>query len=364
MKNCKRFLSDRYVEGICPNCGAPGARGDQCDTCGSLVETLELKEPECKICGSTPIVKKTTHWYLDLPRFEDKLVKWLDNKKYWKENVLNFIMGWIEQGLKSRDITRDLDWGVPVPLEEAQGKVLYVWFDAPIGYIASTIEWAQEMGEPEKWKDYWQNPDTKIIHFLGKDNIPFHTIIWPSMLMEQDDPYNLPYDVPANEYLNIRGEKISTSRNLAIWVTDYLKYFDGEYLRYVLSANAPETKDSNFIWQDFQNKVNNELANVFGNLANRIFSFAQNNLQGKIKRVDNFERDSSEILQDIDHLVEEIKESYENYRVRRATKLCLGIARLGNKYFDEQKPWKSVKNDKEKTKKLCMFVWKFCVLSP
>lgn len=352
-QSCSRFLSDRYVEGICPNCGAPGARGDQCDNCGSLVETLELSEPECKICGSTPIVKKTVHWYLDLPKFEDKIAKWLDDKKDWKENVLNFIRGWLKQGLKSRDITRDLDWGVPVPLnlKEAKGKVLYVWFDAPIGYISSTIEWAEEKGEPEKWKEYWQNPDAKIIHFLGKDNIPFHTIIWPSMLMEQDEPYNLPYDVPANEYLNIKGEKISTSRNLAVWVTDYLKYFPGEYMRYVLSVNAPETKDSNFTWQDFQNKINNELANVFGNLANRIFSFAFDNFQGKIKRPNDFNNESEEILKEVYSLTQAIKTSYENYRVRKATRLCMDIARLGNKYFDEQKPWKSVKKDKEKTQK-------------
>jgi len=356
-EDCGRFLSDRYVEGICPNCGAAGARGDQCDTCGTLVETLELEEPVCKICGSTPIVKKTTHWYLDLPKFENKLKNWLENKNYWKENVLNFIMGWIKQGLRERDITRDLDWGVPVPLEEAKDKVLYVWFDAPIGYISSTKEWAKKIGQPEKWKEYWQNPHTKIIHFLGKDNIPFHTIIWPSMLMEQDETYNLPYDVPANEYLNIKGEKISTSRNLAIWVSDYLEYFEGEFLRYVLSANAPETKDSNFTWQDFQNKVNNDLANVYGNLANRVFSFAKSNFKGLIKQPKNFNRKSEDVLKQVFEIVGKIRDSYQDYRVRKATKFCIDIARLGNKYFDETKPWKTIKNDSaltEKTIYICL----------
>jgi len=347
--SCDRFLSDRYVEGICPNCNAPGARGDQCDACGSLVETLELTEPKCKLCGSKPIVKKTTHWYLDLPKFEYKLMNWLDEKQYWKENVLNFIMGWIKQGLKARDITRDLDWGIPVPLEEAKNKVLYVWFDAPIGYISSTIEWAEKMGDPEKWKKYWQNPDCKIIHFLGKDNIPFHTIIWPSMLMEQKEEYNLPYDVPANEYLNIRGEKISTSKNLAVWVSDFLKYFDGELLRYVLAAEAPETKDSNFTWKGFQKKVNNDLANVYGNLANRVFSFAENNFDGIINQPDDFSYESDKVLTEVKQLAQNIWKSYKKYRVRKATRLCIDMARIGNKYFDENKPWKTIKDNIHKS---------------
>ncbi|MEA2103901.1 MAG: methionine--tRNA ligase [Candidatus Cloacimonadota bacterium] len=342
----KRFLSDRYVEGICPNCGAEGARGDQCDSCGKLIETIKLGNPVCKICGNTPIIKETTHWYLNLPKFENKLKKWLDTKKYWKENVRNFILGWIKSGLKERAITRDINWGVPVPLEDAKGKVLYVWFDAPIGYISSTIEWAEKIGKPEKWKEYWLDPQTKMIHFLGKDNIPFHTIIWPSMLMEQEKEFILPYDVPANEYLNIQGEKISTSRNLAVWVGDYLKYFDGELLRYVLAAIAPENKDSDFTWSNFQIKVNSELANILGNLANRVFTFSKRYFGGVIQKPNEFSELSQTTLIGANEIVTEIDEAYSNYQVRKAAKLCLDIARLGNKYFDETKPWEKIKKDK------------------
>ncbi|MCK4957491.1 MAG: methionine--tRNA ligase, partial [Candidatus Cloacimonetes bacterium] len=279
-----RFLADRYVEGECPHCGADGARGDQCDACGKLIDAVELKNPISKISGSTPILKSTTHWYLELQKFEDELKEWLESKKYWKENVHNFISNFLENGLIERAITRDIDWGVPVPLENAEGKVLYVWFDAPIGYISSTKEWAEKIGEPEKWKDYWLDKKTKLIHFIGKDNIIFHTIFFPSFLMEQPEDYILPYDVPANEFLNLEGQKMSTSRNWTVWVNDFLADFDGEYLRYYLAANAPENKDSDFYWKDFQTQTNNDLANVLGNLANRVFAFSNKSFEGKINQ--------------------------------------------------------------------------------
>ncbi len=343
----KRFLADRYIEGTCPYCGAEGARGDQCDSCGKLIDATKLIDPKCKICGNTPVIKETTNWYLELPKFEEPLRKWLETKTYWKENVLNFILSWLNEGLIERSITRDLDWGIPVPLENAEGKVLYVWFDAPIGYISSTVEWAKNLGTPDRWKDYWLNQDTKLIHFIGKDNIPFHTIIFPSVLMEQEENFVLPYDVPANEYLNIKGQKSSTSKNYAIWVKDVVKYFNPEFLRYYLAAIAPENKDSDFTWEDFQAKVNNELANILGNLANRVFTFVNKYFDGKIEKPEHLTTLSQETLQDAHKLVSEIKECYENYRVRKAVKLIMDIARSGNKYFDETSPWKAVKENKE-----------------
>lgn len=343
----KRFLADRYVEGICPHCGAEGARGDQCDACGKLIDTVNLIEPKSKISGETPVIKETTHWYLDLPKFETELREWLRSKTYWKDNVRNFILSWLNEGLIERAITRDIDWGVPVPLENAKGKVLYVWFEATIGYISSTKEWAIKQGNPELWKDYWLDPETKLIHFLGKDNIPFHTIIWPAVLSKQKDKYVLPYDVPANEFLNLEGKKISTSRNWVIWVKDFLKYFPGELLRYVLAVNAPETKDSDFSWKDFQSRINSELNNILGNLANRTFVFSKKYFYGVISKPENLMDISLKTLREANALVSEIDNSYDNYQVRKSAKLLMDIARIGNKYFDETKPWMTIKSNQE-----------------
>jgi len=336
----KRYLPDRYVEGECPHCGASGARGDQCDACGKLIDALQLKNPKCMLCGSTPVVKETVHWFLDLPAFADDLKKWLENKPNWKDNVTKFILSWIEEGLIDRSITRDIDWGVPVPLPDAENKVLYVWFDAPIGYISSTIEWAKLQGQPDKWKDYWLSKDTHLVHFIGKDNIPFHAIIWPAILMEQKAGYCLPHDIPANEYLTLEGEKISTSRNYAIWVEDFVKDFDGELLRYILAANAPENRDADFSWQDFQNQVNNSLANVLGNLANRVFTFAKKHFDGVLHKGDcAFVHKAYPVCGDI-------HDDYQTFRVRKAVKSILDVAREGNRYFDEEKPWVTVKENK------------------
>lgn len=344
----KRFLSDRYVEGICPFCNAEGARGDQCDNCGKLIDVMDLIEPKSKLSGEIPIIKETTHWYLDLPEFEEELRSWLNTKTYWKDNVKNFVLGWLNEGLQERGITRDLNWGVPIPLENTEGKVLYVWFDAPIGYLSSTKEWAEGIGEPDRWKDYWLDKNTKMIHFLGKDNIPFHTIIWPAMLSKQKEEFILPYDVPANEYLNLEGQKMSTSRNWTVWVEDYLKYFEGEYLRYVIAANAPETKDSDFSWEDFKMRINSELNNVLGNLANRTCVFANKYFDGIIKRPQEFSELSKNTLLEVHKLADKIGESYSKYQVRKATKQFMNIARTGNKYFDETQPWKEIKTDKDK----------------
>ena len=341
----KRYLPDRYVEGICPKCGATGARGDQCDKCGQIYDTTTLVEPACKICGNTPVIRETKHWFIHLDSFRERLKNWLSTKDYWKENVLNFMMGLLEQGLIERSITRDLSWGVPVPLPDAEGKVLYVWFDAPIGYISSTMEWAINQGKPELWKDYWLDPDTQLIHFIGKDNIIFHALIWPAMLMGQDAGYCLPHDIPANEFMNLEGEKISTSKNWAIWVDEFVKDFDGEYLRYYLAVNAPEKQDADFSFKGFQACVNSDLNNTLGNLANRVFAFAAKNYEGLITACE-LDEQSKAVISETDALISEIESGYKDYQVKKNTRLVMDIARLGNKYFDERKPWSVIKSDR------------------
>ena len=253
--NCKRYLADRYIEGICPYCKAENARGDQCEVCGKWLEPVKLIHPKCKVCGRTPEPRETQHWFFKLGDFQKDLEKWIREKTQWKENVLRFCEGWFREGLEERAITRDLSWGVPVPLKEAKDKVIYVWFEAPIGYISSTVEWAEKMGDPEAWRPYWFDPETKLVHFIGKDNIVFHAIVWPGMLLAHGG-YILPSEIPANEFLNIKGEKISTSRNWAIWLKDVLNAFPPDILRYTLAINAPENRDTDFSWKDFQRRNN------------------------------------------------------------------------------------------------------------
>jgi len=345
----KRYLPDRYVEGTCPKCDSIGARGDQCDKCGGTYETTALKEPKCKICGNTPIIRETKHWFIHLDRFTDQLKDWISHKDYWKENVRNFMLNLLEQGLIERSITRDLSWGVPVPLPDTDGKVLYVWFDAPIGYISSTVEWAKKIGKPDLWKEYWMDPETRLVHFIGKDNIIFHALIWPAMLMGQNTAYCLPHDIPANEFMNLEGEKISTSRNWAIWVDEFVKDFDGEYLRYYLACNAPERQDADFSFKDFQLKINGELNNVLGNLGHRVFSFAAKHFDSKIEQP-SLSEEAEAMLQEADSAIQDIATGYENYQVKRNTRTILELARTGNRYFDEQKPWIQIKTNPQKVK--------------
>lgn len=344
-----RYLPDRYVEGTCPKCGSTGARGDQCDKCGQTYETTLLKSPRCKICGNEPEIRETKHWFIQLEHFTDQLTQWIAHKDYWKENVRNFMLNLLKKGLIERSITRDLSWGVPVPLPEAEGKVLYVWFDAPIGYISSTVEWAKKIGKPELWKDYWLDPETRMVHFIGKDNIIFHALIWPALLMGQNTRYCLPHDIPANEFMNLEGDKISTSRNWAIWVDEFVQDFDGEYLRYYLASNAPERQDADFNLKDFQQKINGELNNVLGNLGHRVFVFAANNFDSIIEQV-NLDEDAKAVLTQADNTMAEIAASYEDYQVKRNTRLIMDIARAGNRFFEEQKPWMQIKTDREKVK--------------
>jgi methionyl-tRNA synthetase len=346
----KRFLPDRYIEGKCPNCGYEKARGDQCDKCGRLLNPVDLINPVSILSGEKPVIKKTFHWYLKLQDFETRLIEWIKSKENWKDNVRNFALGWIEkEGLKERSITRDIEWGIPVPLKDkkAEGKVLYVWFDAPIGYISSTVEWAEKTGNPSRWKDYWQNPSTKIIHFIGKDNIPFHAIIWPAILMGQKEPYQLPYEIPANEYLTLEGEKFSTSQNWAVWVDEYLDNFPPDPLRYYLAANSPETKDSDFSWKAFQTRNNEELSNILGNLANRTLTFIMNNCGG-IVPAGNYTIEDEAVFTCLTKKSTEICEHYDSYHVREAAKDIMDIARIGNKYFDDEKPWVLKKENPER----------------
>lgn len=341
---CGRFLPDRYIEGECPHCHRSGARGDQCESCGRWLEPELLINPRCKICGSAPEMRSTLHWFFRLSEFQEALKKWQESKPRWKSNVREFSSGWFNEGLTDRSITPDIDWGIPVPLEGAQGKVLYVWFDAPIGYISSTVEWAQKLDTPERWKNYWCDRNTRLIHFIGKDNIVFHAIVWPAMLMAHGD-YILPDNVPANEFLTIEGQKLSTSRNWAIWVDDYLEIFPPDPLRYYLAANAPETKDADFAWKDFQTRNNSELADVLGNLVNRTLSFIEKQFEGKVPPAGPLSPLDCAILDETAAAADRIGKSLDEFQVRRAIGELMDLARAGNKYFNDAAPWSTAKTD-------------------
>ena len=350
-----QFLADRYVEGECPKCGFEEAYGDQCESCGSSLNATDLINPKSKLSGNKPVLKKTKHWFLPLNNFEPFLKKWFlkDNKDNWKANVFGQVKSWINEGLKPRAITRDLDWGIPVPLDEAKNKVLYVWFDAPIGYISATKEWA--MSNNKDWEPYWKDSKTQLVHFLGKDNIVFHCIIFPSMLKATDE-YILPANVPANEFLNLEGKKISTSKNWAIWLHEYLKDFPNmqDALRYTLTSNAPENKDNDFTWKDFQAKNNNELVAIFGNFVNRVVVLTHKYYDG-INPVINLSNDiDKETLQEIYKFPKKIGDLIERYKFREAVNTVIDLARLGNKYLAEEEPWKLIKTDQKERVKTIM----------
>jgi methionyl-tRNA synthetase len=347
-----QFLADRYIEGTCPKCGNEGAYGDQCEKCGSSLSPTDLINPKSKLSGSTPVLKETKHWFLDLARYTNFLKKWIleEHANDWKNNVLGQCRSWLEagDGLQARSMTRDMDWGIPVPVQGAEGKVLYVWFDAPIGYISSTKEWASEKGID--WEPYWKDKDTKLVHFIGKDNIVFHCIIFPAILKTHGG-YVLPENVPANEFLNLEGDKISTSRNWAVWLHEYLQDFPGkqDVLRYVLTANAPETKDNDFTWKDFQSRNNSELVAVFGNFVNRAVVLTHKFFGGKVPELGNLEQIDKEVLEELNTFPDKIASSIERYRFREALSFVMDFARLGNKYLADTEPWKTIKSDPERT---------------
>lgn len=345
--HCQRFLADRYIEGTCPNCGTPGARGDQCENCGHWLEPTSLVDPICKICNGTPRVRKTKHWFFRLDAFQDRLQTWLADKTQWKSNVKEFTRGWLDEGLKPRAITRDLQWGVPVPLKEAQDKVLYVWFDAPIGYISSTIEWSQKRGQPDLWKAYWLDEETRLIHFIGKDNIVFHALVWPATLMAYDE-YILPAEIPANEFLNMEGKQLSTSRNWAVWLPDYLQEFSPDPLRYCLAINAPENRDSDFTWTDFQSKNNGDLADVLGNFINRTLTFVTKYFDSQIPQPGPFEGEDQAVIEAIKKAPSVVGDLLETFQVKKALAECMNLARLGNKYFNDQEPWRTRREDPQR----------------
>ena len=346
-----QFLADRFVIGTCPKCGNPEAYGDQCERCGSSLNATDLIDPKSSITGSKPTLKATKHWFLPLNRYQEFLEKWIleGHKSDWKPNVYGQVKSWLDDELKPRAVTRDLDWGIPVPVEGAEGKVLYVWFDAPIGYISSTKEWAEREGKD--WRPYWQDKNTELVHFIGKDNIVFHCIIFPAML-KAEGSYILPTNVPANEFLNLEGNKLSTSKNWAVWLHEYLQDFPNQQdvLRYALTANAPETKDNDFTWKDFQARNNNELVAIFGNFINRVAVLTQKYYEGVIPAAGEFNDIDTKTLRQITELTEKIEQSLERYRFREAQQELMNMARLGNKYLADEEPWKLIKTDPERVK--------------
>ncbi len=349
----KQFLADRYITGVCPHCDFEKAYGDQCENCGTALSPLELKNPKSALSGNIPVLKETKHWYLPLDQYEPWLDEWIikGHKDDWKPNVYGQVKSWVDQGLKPRAVTRDLNWGVKVPVKDAEGKVLYVWFDAPIGYISATKEWSQETGKD--WKPYWKDEGTKMLHFIGKDNIVFHCIIFPAML-KAEGSYILPENVPANEFLNLENDKISTSRNWAVWLHEYLEEFPDkqDVLRYVLTANAPETKDNDFTWKDFQARNNNELLAIFGNFVNRTLVLTQKYYGGIVPSGDELSEESMKTLQEMSKYPEIISSSIERYRFREALSELMNLARLGNKYLTDMEPWKIFKTEPEKVNEI------------
>ncbi|MCB9488624.1 MAG: methionine--tRNA ligase [Deltaproteobacteria bacterium] len=350
------FLADRYVTGTCPNCGYENARGDECPNCGKWLDPLELKDPKSKITGATPVVRETTHWYLLLDKLQPKLEQWLSTKTHWKDNVVNFVKGWLDQGLEARAITRDMDWGIPIPLvgditeEQTKGKVLYVWFDAPIGYVSSTKEWALGRGDSDLWKKYWLDPKgTRLIHFIGKDNIPFHCIVFPAVMMAKnevrDEQFVLPENVPANEFYNLEGKQFSKSEGWYIDLEDFFSKYPVDAIRYTLCANMPQTKDSEFTWNDFMLRNNSELADTFGNFANRVFKFLERHYDNRVPALAGVSDEDQALLDAADALPDTVAALIDKFDFRGAIFEWMEAARKGNVYFDKKAPWKGVKED-------------------
>ncbi len=387
--HCQRFLSDRYIEGTCPYCSSSGARGDQCDECGKPINTVELVDPRCRLCSTTPQFKDSEHFFLKLTAFEDRLLDWVRKQTHWRPNVLNFTTRYLEQGLKDRAITRDIEWGIPVPLDGFGDKCLYVWFEAVIGYLSATKEWAKSGGDEERWRSFWQG-EVKSYYFIGKDNIPFHTIIWPAMLMGYNDNLNLPYDVPANEFLTIEGRKLSTSRNWAVWLPDYLSRYDPDPLRYLLSINMPETGDTDFSWHEFVRRNNDELVATYGNLVHRVLTFVYRNFDGCVpthsnydvlcKYMDDLSVDMYKLNLNIDestaNMIEAAKEAFRSIDMnlsqchfKQAIMWAMHLAQDTNRYLDEKSPWKVIKEDRQAAADslyiaLCMISHLKTMLSP
>lgn len=345
---CKRFLPDRFVEGRCSHCGYQPARGDQCDSCGRLLEPTALIEPYCAICKGKPILKKTKHWYFDLAKFSENLLKYVSGNKQLPSNVKNFSLNLIKEGLKPRAVTRDVAWGIPAPFPEAEGKTIYVWVEALLGYVSATIEYFINRGDPEGWKAYWFNKEAKSLYFIGKDNIPFHTIILPALLMASHEDYNLPWNISATEFLQFKGEKASKSQRVGIWIDEALELFPADYWRYFLMAIRPETKDSNFSWDLFIEKVNADLNDALGNFVHRTLSFINAQFNGEIPEPGNFDPTDHRVLETLKQRVDEIADHYECCRLQSAANAVISLSRLGNQYINEKEPWNLIKEDRAK----------------
>ncbi len=343
----QRFLPDRFVEGKCPYCGYERARGDQCDRCGRLLEGT-LVEPRCVICGNTPTFKTTTHWYIDLSRFSDQLTEYIRGNRQLPSNAKNFSLNWIKEGLKPRAITRDVEWGISAPFPGAEGKTVYVWVDAVLGYVSATIEQCQRMGEPEKWREFWFNKNAKTLYFVGKDNIPFHTIILPALLLASGENYNLPWNVSATEFLNFKGEKASKSRKIGIWIDEALEMFPVDDWRFFLMATRPETKDSNFSWDFFIERINADLNDTYGNFIHRTLTFIDSKFNGEVPKPAKLDAEDEMVLNTISEKVETIADDLEASKLQSAANTLISLSRVGNQFLNEKEPWKLLKTDPKK----------------
>jgi methionyl-tRNA synthetase len=344
-EKCRRFLPDRYVEGACPLCKSPNARGDQCENCGKPMNPADLLGARCRTCGTPPVYKESEHFFLKLSAFEQPLLDWVKDQTHWRTNVLNFTTRYLEEGLHDRAITRDIDWGIPVPLPGYPGKRLYVWFEAVIGYLSASKEWAQKRGAPEAWRRFWEG-DGRGYYFIGKDNIPFHTIVWPAMLMGLGG-LNLPYDVPANEFLTIESQKFSKSRNLAVWVHDYFERYDADPLRYLLSANMPETSDTDFSWREFVRRNNDELVATYGNLVQRVLTFTYSRFDGAVPAPGVIDEAGRSLIDKAQDTLDVCDKFLYRCHFREAVRAAMTLAQEANRYLDEKAPWKTIKTDKE-----------------
>ena len=344
---CRRFLPDRYVEGVCPHCAYERARGDQCDQCGRTLDPQELHQARCILCGGGPEFRESEHFFLKLSAFQERLLEWIRGQEHWRANVSHQTRSFLESGLKDRAITRDLSWGVPIPLEGYEGKRIYVWFEAVIGYLSAAVEWAANSGQGNKWQDFWKDPETKSYYFIGKDNIPFHSIIWPAMLMGYGNGLNLPYDVPANEFLSLENRKFSTSQNWAVWLPDYLERYDPDPLRYLLSINMPETGDADFSWAEFARRNNEELVATYGNLVNRVLSFTYRNFEGRVPEPGALDERDAAILEAARAALDTVGASLENTRFKAAIGQAFGLAQEANRYLDAKAPWRAIRNDRQ-----------------
>jgi methionyl-tRNA synthetase len=343
---CKRFLPDRYVEGTCPYCQAPGARGDQCDDCGKTLNPEDLLAPRCRLCGTTPQFRDSEHFFLKLSAFQNRLSAWASKQSQWRPNVYNLTQRYLKEGLRDRAITRDIEWGVPVPVDGFENKRIYVWFEAVIGYLSATKEWAKSSGDEERWRSFWQDEDVKGYYFMGKDNIPFHTLIWPAMLMGYEG-LNLPYDVPANEFLTIEGKKLSTSRNWAVWLPDYLSRYEPDPLRYLLSINMPESGDADFSWREFFRRNNDELVATYGNLVHRVLTLVYRNFDGCVPQPGEFDSRSQGIIDDAKETLANMDGLLSQCHFKQAIMSAMALAQGTNRYLDNKSPWKVIREDKQ-----------------